>query len=173
MSSPAPFDPEKLFATLAAHRVEFVLIGALAARLQGFPRLTADADLTPERSTANLERLAAALRVLEARVFTESVPEGLPFDCSAATLARAELWNLVSSAGRIDLIFRPAGTDGYDDLRSGAVEFELHGAPLFAASLRDILRSKIASDRPQDRQDVIVIREMLDADEVADGEGAS
>ncbi len=173
MSSLAPFDPERLFATLAAHRVEFVLIGALAARLQGFPRLTADADLTPERSTANLERLAAALGTLDARVFTESVPEGLAFDCSATALARSELWNLVSTVGRIDLIFRPAGTEGYEDLRSGAVAFTLHGRPLFVASLRDILRSKVASDRPQDRQDVMIIREMLAADDAAGGESAT
>lgn len=173
MFSPAPFDPERLFATLATHGVEFVLIGALAARLQGFPRLTADADLTPNRSEANLERLATALRSLDARVFTESVPEGFAFDCSAAALGRAELWNLVSDVGRIDLIFQPAGTEGYADLRAGAVEFELHGTPLFAASLRDILRSKVAADRPQDRQDVIILREMLDADEAVDGEQLS
>jgi hypothetical protein len=138
-----------------------VLIGALAARLQGFPRLTADADITPERSRPNLIALAAALRELEARVFTEAVPEGLPFDVSAETLARAELWNLVTSAGRLDVAFVPAGTEGYDDLSRGAVRFEVFGVPLLAASLADIVRSKEAADRPQDRQDVIVLREML------------
>jgi hypothetical protein len=30
-----------------------------------------------------------------------------------------------------------------------------------AANLEDIIRSKEASDRPQDRQDVLVMREML------------
>ena len=44
--------------------------GALAARLHGFPRVTADADITPARDPGNLERLAAALRELDARVFT-------------------------------------------------------------------------------------------------------
>ena len=42
----AAFDPERLFRTLRKHRVHFVLVGALAARLYGFPRLTADADLS-------------------------------------------------------------------------------------------------------------------------------
>ncbi|MEP6591784.1 MAG: hypothetical protein ABJC19_11425 [Gemmatimonadota bacterium] len=165
MSSAAPFDPEQLFATLATHGVEFVLVGALAARLQGFPRLTADADLTPNRTQRNLERLAAALRSLDARVYTESIPEGLAFDCSAAALDRADIWNLVSTVGRIDVIFRPAGTDGYHDLLAGAVAYDIHGARLYAASLRDILRSKVAADRPQDRQDALIIREMLAADE--------
>ncbi|MGH7895888.1 MAG: hypothetical protein ACREQL_14545 [Candidatus Binatia bacterium] len=43
----------------------------------------------------------------------------------------------------------------------GAVRFEAFGVPLLAASLADIIRSKEAVDRPQDRQDVVVLREML------------
>jgi hypothetical protein len=161
VSDLAPFDPEKLIRVLAKHEVRYVLIGALAARLQGFPRVTADADITPARDTDNLERLASALRELDAKVFTESVPEGLSFDCSAQALARAEMWNLVTSAGRLDLAFVPSGTDGYDDLSRNALDYEAFGVRLQAASLQDIIRSKQASDRPQDRQDVLVMREML------------
>ena len=161
MSETRPFDPERIVVVLAKHAVNYVLIGALAARLQGFPRLTADADITPARDPDNLERLAKALRELEARVYTESIPEGLAFDCSAATLARAELWNLVTSAGRMDIAFVPSGTRGYEDLAAGAVRFQVFDVELLAASLQDIIRSKVAADRPQDRQDVVVLREML------------
>jgi hypothetical protein len=158
----APFDPERIVRVLARHQVAYVMIGALAARLQGFPRLTADMDITPDRGSANLERLAAALTELSARVYTESVPEGLPFDCSPATLARAEMWNLVTSAGRIDVVFTPAGTRGYDDLESGAITYEIFGAEVDVASLDDIIRSKVAAGRPQDRQDVPVLRALVD-----------
>lgn len=161
MPASAPLDPERIIQTLARHEVAYILIGALAARLQGFPRLTADADITPARDPDNLEKLAAALRELDARVFTESVPEGLPFDCSAETLARAELWNLVTSAGRLDLAFKPSGTEGFEDLARSAVRFDVFGARLLAADLPDIIRSKEAADRPQDRQDVLVLREIL------------
>jgi hypothetical protein len=161
VSSPAPLDPELLFRTLAQHQVEFVVIGAMAARLQGFPRLTADADITPSRESANLERLAAALRDLEAKVFTETIPEGLPFDCSAQMLARGDLWNLVTAAGRLDIAFLPSGTEGFDDLAENAVRFEVYGIRLMVACLEDIARSKRISDRPQDRQDVLIIEEML------------
>lgn len=157
----APFDPERIVTALARHRVRYVLVGALAARLQGFPRLTADADITPARDAENLGRLAAALRELGARVYTESVPQGLPFDVSADALARADLWNLVTSAGRLDIVFLPAGTKGYEELDRNAVRFEVFGVELHAAALRDIVRSKKAADRPQDRQDVAVLREML------------
>lgn len=161
MARPAPFDPERLLTVLARHGVRFVLIGAVAARLQGFPRVTADADITPARDPANLDRLASALRELDARVFTENVPEGLPFDCSATMLGRGAVWNLVTSAGRLDLAFLPSGTGGYEDLVRGAVRFEVYGVELLAASLEDIIRSKEAADRPQDRQDVLLLRELL------------
>jgi hypothetical protein len=161
VTKPSPLDPERLIKVLARHHVHFVLIGALAARLQGFPRLTADADITPARDLNNLNRLAPALRELDARVFTEAVPRGLVFDCSAQTLSRAEMWNLVTAAGRLDLAFRPSGTAGYEDLIQGALRFEVYGTELLVASLEDIIRSKEAADRPQDRQDVLIMREIL------------
>jgi len=155
------FDPERILRALADHRVRYVLVGATAARLQGFPRLTADADITPARDIENLGRLAAALRELGARVYTEPVPEGLPFSCDAATLARANLWNLVTEAGRVDVVFQPSGTAGFEDLTRSAITFQVFGVEIRAASLGDILRSKLASNRPQDQQDVIVLRKML------------
>ena len=157
----APLDPKLLFTTLARHDVRYVLIGALGARLQGFPRATEDADITPAREPDNLDRLAAALRELDARIYTEQIPEGLPFDCSRQMLARADIWNLITKAGRLDLAFQPSGTTGFADLATQAVRFEVYGATLVVARLEDIIRSKEAADRPQDRQDVEVMREML------------
>lgn len=58
VSEVRPLDPELLVTTLAARGVSYVLIGAMAARLQGFARMTADADITPARDAANLELLA-------------------------------------------------------------------------------------------------------------------
>lgn len=161
MAELQPFDPQRIITVLAHHDVKYVLIGALAARLQGFPRVTADADITPSRDADNLTRLAGALRELEARVFTESVPEGLAFDCSQKTLARSEMWNLITSAGRLDVAFVPSGTSGYTDLSEHARRYEVFGVDLFVADLKDIMRSKEAAGRPQDRHDVIIMREML------------
>jgi len=160
VSDIAPFDPERLIRTLSRHRVRFVLIGALAAPLHGFPRLTADADITPADDKRNLERLAAALKDFDAKVYTESVPEGLAFDRSAAALSRATMWNLVTSAGRLHIAFLPAGTTGYDDLAKGAERFEAFGVRFLAASLDDIIRSKEATGRAKDEDDVLILREL-------------
>ena len=155
------FDPERILRALSDRQVRYVLIGATAARLQGFPRLTADADITPALDSANLEHLAAALRDLGARVYTESTPDGLPFGCDATALGKAKVWNLITDAGRLDVIFEPSGTRGYEDLAASAISYEVFGIEVHAASLEDILRSKQASNRAQDQQDVVILREML------------
>lgn len=158
MSEVAVFDPEKLIRTLRKHRVDFVLIGALAARLYGFPRVTADADITPDDSPKNLDRLSAALRDMDAKIYTDAIPEGLAFDCSPQMLRRATSWNLVTSAGRLDLAFQPAGTSGYDDLVRDADQFEAFGVKFLVASLDDIIRSKESANRPKDREDVLLLK---------------
>lgn len=160
MPDAAAFNPELLLSTLDKHEVRFILIGALAARLYGFPRVTADADITPDGERDNLEKLAAALEELHAKVYTESIPEGLAFDCSAATLGRAEMWNLVTAAGRVDVAFKPAGTKGFADLRKNAEKFKAYGVTFLTASLDDIIRSKEAANRPKDRDDVVIMKAM-------------
>jgi hypothetical protein len=157
----APLDPQRLITALATHQVRYVLIGALAARLQGFPRVTADADIAPARDEKNLQRLAAALRQLHARIFLDTIPEGLAFDCSAQMLERANIWSLVTDAGRLDVAFQPSGTEGYDDLTRGAVRFDVFGTEIEVARLEDILRSKEATGRLKDRQDALMLREMI------------
>jgi hypothetical protein len=161
VSDTLSFNPEKIIKTLAVFDVSYILIGALAARLQGFPRTTSHADITPAPDVENIEKLADALRKLKARVFTDMNPEGFSFDCSANTLRQSNLWNLITSAGRIDVVFKPTGSMGYKELKKNAVEYEVYGQALFSASLNDIILLKKASDRPQDRQDIIILNEMI------------
>jgi hypothetical protein len=78
-----------------------------------------------------------------------------------ATLGRAEPWYWITAAGRLDVAFTPSGTNGYDDPIRDAVPFDVFVVRVDAASLQDIVRSKVAADRPQDRQDVVILREML------------
>lgn len=152
------FDPERIIRVLAKHRVRYVMIGALAARLYGLTRFTGDVDITPSTDQQNLDRLASALRELRANVFTDDFPTGLVFDFTARTLGEKTIWNLVTSAGRIDIAFVPSGTKGYADLSENAEQFETFGVPVVVASLSDIIRSKQAANRPRDRQDIAELR---------------
>jgi hypothetical protein len=108
--------------------------------------------------------LAAALRALDARIYTASIPEGLAFDCTAEMLERADVWNLVTSVGRVDILFSPAGSGGYQDLAATAVRYDVSGVSVSAASLEAIVRMKEAAGRPKDRQAVAIIKAMLARD---------
>jgi len=154
-------DLERLFATLHRHKVVYILIGGLAAVFHGSPFPTEDADITPDTDAANLTRLVAALRELNARIRTESAPEGVPFACDAQTLAAAQTWNLITDVGDLDIAFQPAGTRGYPDLHRGAVQAELYASTVEIASLGDVIRSKQAANRPKDQRVLPTLRELL------------
>jgi len=157
------FQPEKLLRTLERHQVRYVVIGGIGATLHGSPLPTRDTDICPEASDSNLDRLAAALRELEARIRAADAPEGLPFTCDAAFLRQMKLLNLTTAFGDLDLSFEPAGTRGYDELEPRSVRYDLgDGIVVPVAALEDIIRSKEAANRDKDRQTLPTLRLLLE-----------
>ncbi|GAB3389518.1 hypothetical protein GCM10027568_11870 [Humibacter soli] len=154
-------DSPEILKVLGEHDVHFVLIGGLAAILQGSPFPTEDVDITPQRTTENLGRLSSALRDLDARVYTQSEPDGLPFARDAASLGAASVWNLATRLGRLDISFAPNGTEGFPDLDEGALTIAIRGIDTRVASLADIIRSKQAANRPKDQRVLPTLREIL------------
>jgi hypothetical protein len=157
----ARFQPEEIFRRLGEHEVHYVVIGGVAATLHGSPLRTGDADICPERGLDNLQRLAAALRAMDARIRAEDAPEGLAFGCDARFLAGIELLNLTTRYGDLDISFRPAGTEGFPDLVRGVVHYDLEGLVVPVADLADVIRSKEAANREKDRMALPVLRELL------------
>jgi hypothetical protein len=169
--SEAPADPPQLDVAaivdvLNRHRVKYVVIGGVAgaawALSEGVDLLpTEDIDVTPEAGRANLQRLSAALKELDARVRSDAVPSGLPFDHDGESLAKGQTWNLICRHGPIDISIRPSGTGGYDDLADRARVVAVQGIDTPLADLADIIRSKRAADRPKDRLTLPGLEEAL------------
>ncbi|SDC39407.1 hypothetical protein [Nocardioides lianchengensis] len=67
------FDPAAIVEVLNEHGVRYVVIGGYAATVHGAARPTLDIDVTPEQSAGNLDRLAAAMRELGAKIRTDAV----------------------------------------------------------------------------------------------------
>lgn len=139
---PPPLDAPAILAVLDAHRVQYVIVGGYAAQLHGSTRVTTDVDVTPERSNANLTRLAAALRELGGGIRVDDLEEGLPFDTSAEALTGMKTLNLRTPHGDIDLAFEPDGTDGYPDLIRAAEAHDIGAVRVLVATLADVIRSK-------------------------------
>jgi hypothetical protein len=159
---PEPLQPQELFDTLARHQVAYVLIGGLAATLHGSSALTNDADICPDPSRENLERLADGLRDMDARIRSESESDGVAFSLDADFLGRMNIVNLTTRFGDFDIAFRPAGSRGYDDLVQRATEVAIDGTIVPVASLVDIIRSKEVANRPKDRATLPILYALQD-----------
>ena len=146
---------------LGRFKVRYVLAGTVAARLQGFPWMTAVAELVPAVDPQNFDALVNALKHLSARIYTEGTPAGLPFELSPDALTGADRWSFVTSCGRVDLAFRPPGVGGFGELAQNAVRFTLHSDAILVATLDDLLRMREALGTAQDRYEIALLREMV------------
>jgi hypothetical protein len=165
------FDPEAILRVLESHQVRYVLIGGLAATLHGSPIRTGDADICPSQETGNLDRLAAALDEMGARIRSPDAPEGLPFSCDAAFLRKVQMLNLVTRYGELDISLEPSGTVGYSDLVQNAVKYDLAGLVVPVAALADIIRSKEAAGRAKDKAMLPTLRTLLREIRRSDSDG--
>lgn len=152
-------DLQRILEALCAHRVEFIIIGGMAAVAQGAPVTTFDLDLCYRRSPENLERLAAAL--LPFHPTLRDAPEALPFVFDARALAEGCNFTLSTDAGDVDLLAELGSIGGYDELVKRALTLNLFGFPVKVMHLRDLIRSKETANRPKDRAVLEILKETL------------
>ncbi|MGH2854292.1 MAG: hypothetical protein ACRDLF_08900 [Solirubrobacteraceae bacterium] len=156
MAEAKPLDPERIFATLDAHEVEYVVIGGLAVQVHGHVRMTNDVDLIPSPTPENLDRLAEALTELDARVLNPG-SEHLAID--AHMLPRATLWELSTRHGDIDVLHDAPGAAPFRQLRERALTIMLGEHPVPIAGRDDLIRMKRATGRPVDLADIAALTE--------------
>ena len=143
------FDPVAALQILVVHRVDFVVIGGIAARLWGSAMITRDLDICYARAPANLERLAAALQQVHARL--RGVKD-VPFRLDARTLGAGDSFTFTSDVGDLDCLGTPTGTGGYDDLKADAEQIDVDGLKIWVTSLADLMDMKRAAGRNKDLQ---------------------
>ncbi|HYI79778.1 MAG TPA: DUF6036 family nucleotidyltransferase [Thermoleophilaceae bacterium] len=149
-----PLDAERIFRSLAEAGVDYVLIGGIAVQTHGHVRMTNDVDLIPAPDPANLERLAAALRSLDARVLNPG-NEGIAID--ANMLPRATIWQFATRDGDIDVMHEvPAGAP-FEQLSERALRIRLGEMEVPVVGLDDLIRMKLARGRSIDLEDVAAL----------------
>lgn len=131
--------------------------------------MTNDADILPSDEPVNVERLSAALSDLKALLRVESDPEGVDFEPHPALIASMAMLNMTTRCGDLNLTFTPAGLQGYGAVLANSVTFELEGQVVNVACLDDIIRSKVAADRPKDHATLPILRALVEEmDRIAD-----
>jgi hypothetical protein len=152
--------------------VRYVLIGGLAGNLRGAPVVTYDLDVCYDRAADNLERLAAALADLQATLRVARETAELVFPLDARALALGDSYTLRTPFGAFDILGTPSGTAGYRDLIEGATRYQLaEGLLVDVAGLDDLVRMKVAAQRPKDVAQLAHLEALREEIELARAEG--
>jgi hypothetical protein len=149
-----PLDAERILRALAEHDVDYVLIGGLAVQTHGHVRTTNDVDLIPAPEPANLKRLAATLRELEAKVLN---PGEEKTAVDATMLPRATVWQFATRNGGIDVMLEVPGGRPYKELRQRALRVRLGDIEVPVVDLDDLIQMKLARGCPVDLADVAAL----------------
>jgi hypothetical protein len=152
-------DASEIFRTLAEHRVDYVLIGGIAAQAHGRPvRMTNVTELTTSPEPANLARLADALNALGARVLNPGHEEDT---IDATMLPRATIWQFTTRAGGIDVMHEVPGGREFAELREAALEVQLGEITVPVAGFEDLIRMKEARGRKIDLEDIAALTDEI------------
>lgn len=168
---PPPPDLEaqarELCEVLDAYGTSYLLLGSMAARLQGAEVTTVDIDVAPAPAPDNLQRLADALNTLRPRWRLENRPEGAKIDGPLEPrhfLGDPLAVGLTTRLGRIDVVFRIDGFAGnaYDALAPRAVTLRLDDREIRVAAVVDLLISKRAAGRAKDLDHLPALEQLLE-----------
>ena len=144
---------EDIITALVADGIKFVVIGGVAATIQGSARFTNDIDICYEPSDDNIEHLAARLRRWNA--YLRGVERGLPFTMDARTFRTTPIMTLTTEAGNIDVMDDVKGVGDYAAVLKASEVFEIGDVEFRSLSLDALIASKRAVRRPKDVEHLI------------------
>ncbi len=143
------------------HRVEFVIVGGVAAALHGGSRVTFDLDVVPRLEPKSWRSAVDLLWKLGAR---PRIPEPVE---RIRNVEHVRRWR--REKGMLALNFRAsddgtevdllvAESDAFDELKQRAVEVTVDQRTFFVASIDDLISMKQRAGRPQDLLDIAELR---------------
>jgi hypothetical protein len=128
--------------------VEFVVIGGVAARAHGSPRITEDLDICYSTATGNLDRLAELLAAWNA--YPRGVEPGLPFIVDRRTLTTNPILTLTTDEGALDLFDIVEGVGDFTAARRSSIDVDGGDVSFLALDLPGLVKAKKAAGRPKD-----------------------
>lgn len=155
----APPKLRELLASLCDHHVDFIVVGGVAAVLEGVGMMTDDLDVLIDTSAANVRRLLTALDDLEA-VYRD--PAGRSLRPDAERLSSFRLHLLDTRLGRLGLLCSLKPDErSYDDLLPRSRRYRIGALEIPVLELAAVIEAKEAADRPKDRAALPLLRQTL------------
>lgn len=138
--------------------VDFILVGGLAAVIQGAPITTMDVDIVQSQAPENIAKLLSFLKSINAfhrRLDDKLIePKEADFSGKGHTL-------LTTRLGPLDVLAVIEEGRSYEDLLDHMVEIEFRGHTLRVLDIRVLIQLKEASADPKDKQRLPVLKEAL------------
>ncbi len=156
MASELEFD--EILRVLTRNEVKLIVVGGVAAILQGSPLTTEDLDTVYLSSAENNARLVRALEELEAHYFD---PAGRHIVPNVSRLTSMKMHLLKTRCGRVDML-RTVGKDlAYHDLVGRSRGLDVAEFRVRVLDLETIIETKEYADRPKDRYQLPFLRQLL------------
>ena len=136
-------DYRDILQAFTEERVDFILVGAYAMAVHGYPRATMDIDLWVMPSPENADAVLRALKRF-----------GSPLHgMTAKDLQHADtVFQIGVAPRRIDVITGATGLD-YPSAARNAVACRIDGLGIKVLSLDDLIHNKQSTGRPKDQVD--------------------
>lgn len=138
--------------------VQFILVGGLAAVVQGAPVTTMHVDIVHSRSAENIDRLLRFLRSIDA---FHRRPGDRVIEPSKSDLSGVGHTLFTTRLGPLDVLGVIEEGRAYEDLHEHTVEIEFRGHVLRVLDLKMLVELKRTSRDPKDKQRLPVLEEML------------
>ena len=147
-----------LLRVLLRHEVDFLVVGGVAAQLEGAPILTLDLDVLYDKAPENLGRLLAALREINA---CYRDPAGRHIEPDLAKLETLRLHLLRTDLGALDVLGTIGSGQTYQDLVDRTVLYELGDMRVRVLELAAVIETKEQANRDKDRAVLPILRQTL------------
>jgi hypothetical protein len=148
----------ELISALVRGDVRFIIVGGMAAALQGAPVNTLDLDIVYSRDEENIRRLLHVLQSVDARFRDD--PRGLTPNESHLLSKGHKL--LTTRHGHLDVLGTIEEDSGYEELIDASDQLEIEGHTVHVLGLERLIVVKERLARPKDQLMLLILRATLD-----------
>ncbi len=138
--------------------VKFILVGGLAAVVQGAPVTTMDVDIVHEQSPDNISRLLSFLKSVDAY---HRRPDDRIIEPKRSELSEKGHVLLTTRLGPLDVLAFIEEDRAYGELIENTVEVDFRGNIIRVLELKKMIQLKKDSRNPRDIQRLPVLEETL------------
>lgn len=138
-TKPSKIDLNKLLKSLNEAGVEFILVGGLAAVIQGAPVSTFDLDIVHRQTDENIKKLIKYLKSVKA---IQRRPDQKILKPDEKSLSGTGHLLLTTCFGPLDILGSIEKGFGFDELLPSCIRINFKGHPTYVLSLETLIKLK-------------------------------